>query len=121
MGRSPAPLGKWRLNHVVEYVDANLSQKICLSDLSSVAGLSRMHFASQFRVSTGISPHTYIVQRKIEYSKQLLLDKSMAIAEVAALIGFSSQAHFTGVFKQIVGDTPHRWRQHHLDSRRRPF
>jgi AraC-like DNA-binding protein len=74
-----------------------------------------MHFAAQFRAATGRSPHNYILRRKVAYSQQLLLDPQLSIADVAAIMGFSSQAHFAVVFKRIVGKrivgkTPVRWR-----------
>jgi AraC-like DNA-binding protein len=47
----------------------------------------------------------------VAYSQRLLLDPQLSIADVAAMIGFSSQAHFTVVFKKIIGKTPVRWRQ----------
>jgi AraC family transcriptional regulator len=109
------PLAPWRLQRVVDYVESHLSDRISLSDLSEVAGLSRMHFAAQFRLATGVSPHSYIITRKVERAKQLLLDQAFSIVDIALLLGFSSQAHFTQIFKKAIGDTPHRWRQniHH--------
>jgi AraC family transcriptional regulator len=105
------PLAPWRLQRVVDYVESHLSDRISLSDLSKAAGLSRMHFAAQFRLATGVSPHSYIITRKVERAKQLLLDEAFSIVDIALLLGFSSQAHFTQVFKKALGDTPHRWRQ----------
>ena len=105
------PLPKWRLKRAVDYIEANLTRSIYLAELSKAAGLTRMHFAAQFRAATGCSPHNYILRRKVAYSQRLLLDPRLPIADVAAMMGFSSQAHFTVVFKRIVGKTPVRWRQ----------
>jgi AraC family transcriptional regulator len=110
-GKPPArPLQKWRLKRVVDYVDANLSSKVRLLDLAAVAGLSRMHFACQFRVATGLRPHEFLLQRRICRSKELLRGTSMTIAEIALTVGFLTQAHFTTVFKHFVGYTPRQWR-----------
>ena len=103
-------LQKWRLKRVVEYIDANLSSKIGLLDLAAVSGLSRMHFACQFRVATGLRPHEFLLQRRICRSKELMRDTSMTIAEIALTVGFLTQAHFTTVFKRFVGYTPRQWR-----------
>jgi AraC family transcriptional regulator len=105
------PLSKWRLKRAVDYIEANLTRPVYLAELSNVVGLTRMHFAAQFRAATGCSPHNYILRRKVAHSQRLLLDPQLSIANVAAMIGFSSQAHFTVVFKRIVGKTPVRWRQ----------
>jgi AraC-like DNA-binding protein len=109
--RRPSPLPKWRLKRVVDYIEANVTKPIYLAELSNVAGLTRMHFAAQFRAATGCSPYNHILRRKVAYSQRLLLDPQLSIAHVAAVMGFSSQAHFTVVFKRVVGKTPVRWRQ----------
>jgi AraC family transcriptional regulator len=108
--RPTRALQKWRLKRVVEYVDANLSNRVSLLDLAAVAGLSRMHFASQFRVATGLRPHEFLLRRRIRRSKELLRTSPMAIVEIAFAVGFQTQAHFTTVFKRFVGHSPRQWR-----------
>jgi AraC family transcriptional regulator len=103
-------LQKWRLKRVTEYVDNHLSDKIRLLDLAAVAGLSRMHFASQFRVATGLRPHEFLLRRRIRRSEELLRSSSMEIIEIALSVGFQTQAHFSTVFKRFVGFTPRQWR-----------
>jgi AraC-like DNA-binding protein len=109
-GRQVRALQKWRLKRVSEYVDNHLAAKISLADLAAVAGLSRMHFASQFRAATGLRPHEYILRRRIRRAEELLRNSTMAIVEVALTVGFQTQAHFTTVFKRFVGWTPRHWR-----------
>jgi AraC-like DNA-binding protein len=106
-----SPLPKWRLKRAIDYIEAHLTRPIYLAELSNVAGLTRMHFAAQFRAATGCSPHNYILRRKVAYSQHLLREPQLSIADVAIMMGFSSQAHFTVVFKRIVGKTPVRWRR----------
>jgi AraC family transcriptional regulator len=103
-------LQKWRLKRVVEYIDNHLSAKISLLDLAAVAGLSRMHFASQFRKATGVRPHEYLLTRRIRRGAELLRASEMPIVEIALTVGFQTQAHFTTVFKRFIGCTPCRWR-----------
>ncbi len=105
------PLPPWRLKRVVEYINANLLDDLCLRDLSGAAGLSRMHFAAQFRAATGVTPHTYVLQRRIDESKSLLLESEQAIRDVAKAVGFKDAAHFISVFRRVMGVTPGRWRQ----------
>jgi AraC family transcriptional regulator len=105
------PLVKWRLKRAVDYIEANLTRPIYLAELSNAAGLTRMHFAAGFRSATGCSPSNYILRRKVARSQELLLDPLLSIVDVSTMLGFSSQAHFTVVFKRIVGKTPLRWRQ----------
>ncbi|WP_456617820.1 MULTISPECIES: helix-turn-helix domain-containing protein [unclassified Bradyrhizobium] len=103
-------LPKWRLRRVEEYVKAHFDHCISLSDLAGAAGLSRMHFAAQFRAATGYRPREYLLHQRIEHAKSLLSHTETSLAEVALTVGFCTQAHFSTVFKRIVGDTPARWR-----------
>jgi AraC family transcriptional regulator len=103
-------LPKWRLRRVEEYVRANYHRGLGLAELANAAGLSRMHFAAQFRVATGYRPHEYLLQQRIETAKSLLTETNMALAEIAMSVGFSTQAHFSTVFKRMTDRTPARWR-----------
>ncbi|MET4279418.1 MULTISPECIES: AraC family transcriptional regulator [unclassified Bradyrhizobium] len=109
-GRHVQGLQKWRLKRVIDYIDAAMSSKINSRDLAAVAGLSRMHFASQFRVATGLRPHEFLLQRRIRRAAELMRDTTMPIIEIALSVGFQTQAHFTTVFKQFTGCTPRNWR-----------
>jgi AraC family transcriptional regulator len=103
-------LAPWRMTRVIEFIECNLAKPICLADVSAVSGLSRMHFAAQFRLTTGLRPHEYLLRRRIERAKQLLCESNPAVIDVARRVGFRNSAHFTTVFKRLVGETPHRWR-----------
>jgi AraC family transcriptional regulator len=108
--REAAALPQWRMSRVVEYVDAHLSEAIGLADIAESAGLTRMHFAAQFRRATGLRPHEYLLRRRIEHAQSLLRTPRYSIIDVALSCGFRSQGHFTTVFKHFVGETPYRWR-----------
>jgi len=114
-GRRHTPLQKWRMKRVVDYVDAHLSQRITLADISAAAGLTRMHFAAQFRAATGMRPHDYLLQRRIDRAQELLRDPKLALVDIALSVGFQTQAHFTTVFKRFAGETPNRWRRQALE------
>jgi AraC-like DNA-binding protein len=103
-------LQKWRLKRVIEYVDARLATRITLADMAAVAGLSRMHFASQFRMATGLRPHQFLLRRRVQRAEGLLQNTTMSIVEIALTVGFQTQAHLTTVFKRFMGCTPGRWR-----------
>lgn len=109
-GRDIQALQKWRLKRVVDHIDASMSSKITSRDLAAIAGLSRMHFASQFRVATGLRPHEFLLQRRIRRAAELMRDTTMTIMEITFAVGFQTQAHFTTVFKRFAGCTPRRWR-----------
>jgi len=113
-------LPKWRLKRVQEYVDAHLDESISLADLAKVVGLSRMHFAAQFRAATGYRPHDYLLYQRIESAKAILSSTDMPLAEVALTVGFHAQAHFSTVFKRLTGETPARWRCSVMSDRHPP-
>jgi len=104
-------LSKWRLKRATEYMAANIENTISLADIAAATGLSRMHFAAQFRVATGLRPHEYLLQRRIERAQELLLTPRKPLVEIAFDVGFKTQAHFTTVFARLVGETPNVWRQ----------
>jgi AraC-like DNA-binding protein len=104
-------LSKWRLKRATEYMDANLAEPVSLADIAAAAGLSRMHFAAQFRMATGLRPHEYLLQRRIERARELLLHSLLPLVEIALDVGFKTQAHFTTVFARLVNETPNAWRQ----------
>jgi AraC-like DNA-binding protein len=106
-------LVKWRHKRVLEFVEANLSNPIRLPDLARAAGLSRMHFAAQFRAATGVRPHEFVLRRRMERAQDMLRDSALPLAQVALGVGFQTQAHFTTVFRAHVHETPGRWRQLH--------
>ncbi|RUX82380.1 AraC family transcriptional regulator [Mesorhizobium sp. M7A.F.Ca.CA.001.07.2.1] len=104
-------LQKWRLKRVMAYVDEHIGEAISLADLARAAGLSRMYFAARFRMATSLRPHEYILRRRIERAKDMLIKTNDSLVDIAFNVGFQTQAHFTTVFKRFAGITPGRWRQ----------
>jgi AraC family transcriptional regulator len=115
-GREPSALPQWRINRVAEFVDSHLGENISLADIASSTGLTRMHFAAQFRRATGMRPHEFLLQKRIERAQDLLRTSRHSILDVALCCGFRSQAHFTTVFKRFVGATPKSWQTSALDA-----
>jgi len=94
------------LRVVVEYIEAHLPENISLRVLADVAGLSTFHFARLFRASTGLSPHRFIVQNRVDRARDMLRHNNRSIAEVALAVGFCDQSHFAMHFKRRCGKTP---------------
>jgi AraC family transcriptional regulator len=115
--QTDAPKGHWihpaqRWTHVLELIEANLDSPLRVHDLARAANLSPFHFAREFRKRLGTSPHAYVTAHRVERAGRLLLESSMPIREIAVRVGFSTQAHFSGVFKQRTGATPGEFRRH---------
>lgn len=110
---APHSLAPRRLRRVLDFIDENLADDIELDDLASVAGSSRFHFARAFRDATGFPPYRYLVHRRIDSAKTLLVQGDLSIEQVAAQCGFKSSAQFAVMFKQVFGTTPSRFRREH--------
>ena len=109
-GRDSAlPLGKLRT--VLEYIEASLDADLTLAQLAAAVHLSAYHFARQFKAATGMPPHQYVIARRVARAQQLLHpDWDLALAEIAARVGFADQSQFTHHFKRLVGVTPRHFR-----------
>lgn len=102
-------LAPHHLRRIDEWIEAHIEGTIRLKELAALIDLSEFHFHRMFRASRGISPHTWIMARRIARAKDMLQDH--AIARIAAACGFSSQSHFTRAFKAETGMTPAAYRQ----------
>jgi AraC family transcriptional regulator len=104
-------LPKWRIRRLEEFLAANIEKRISLDDMAAAVGLSKMHFAAQFRVATGFRPREYLLFKRIERAKAMMTASSMPLVEVAFAVGFNAQAHFSTVFKRFTGKSPAQWKQ----------
>lgn len=99
-------LGPAILKKTVHFIHENLSEDISITRLAGEVELSTAHFARMFKNSTGLSPHQYVLLCRINRSKQLLMDRKLTLAEIAAKTGFCDQSHFTRSFQKLVHTTP---------------
>jgi AraC-like DNA-binding protein len=107
-------LAAWQLRLAREMLLASVDQQVPLPELAAACRLSVSHFVRAFGQSTGLSPHRWIVERRIEMSKDLLTaGKRHSLADVALRCGFSDQSHFTRSFSRAAGITPGAWRRIH--------
>jgi AraC family transcriptional regulator len=96
---------------VKEMLLARLSGDISLDELAAACGLSRSHFARAFRTSVGQPPHRWLLARRVDRARDLLLLSGLSLAEIAVASGFANQSHFTAVFTRSVGASPGAWRR----------
>jgi AraC family transcriptional regulator len=109
LSASPSPLPHPKLPQAIDYIQAHLSESFTIAELASTVQMSPYHFSRCFKQSTGLSPHQYILQQRIESAKRLL-STSLPLIEVAYQAGFATQSHFNRHFKRIVGLTPTQFR-----------
>ena len=99
-------LASKKLKRVLDYINDHLEQKIEIEELATLAQLSQYHFSRVFKESTGLSPHQYVIQQRVEKAKQLLSQRTMTISEVALASGFTHQSHLNRHFKGLLNITP---------------
>ncbi len=103
-------LPKSKLRQVTDYIHDNLSQDLPLVELAQMTGLSTSRFKCLFKQSTGLSPHQYVIQQRVERAKRLLATTALTIREVAIEVGFADQSHLARLFRRMTGSTPKEYR-----------
>jgi AraC family transcriptional regulator len=111
---SGGKLADWQMKRLKAYVDCHLGETIHLTDLSEVAQRSKSHFCRIFKRSFGQTPHDYVTARRLERAKTLMLQSDEQLCVIAALCGFTDQAHLSRLFRLHSGETPAAWRRRRL-------
>jgi AraC-like DNA-binding protein len=108
---APACVGREQgpIQRVIDIIAERFSEDIPLAELAAEAGLSRFHLIRAFHRHTGLTPHAYLINRRVEIAKARLRSGER-LADVATATGFADQAHLTRVFKMRVGITPGMYR-----------
>jgi AraC family transcriptional regulator len=105
-GLSPKVLGR-----AIERLRSETNADVSLAALAADAGLSRFHFCRAFKESTGLSPHAWLRQYRLEQAMNMLRDTNVSVVSVAAALGYSSQTAFAAAFRKLTGETPSDWRR----------
>lgn len=100
-----------KIQEAISYIHSNYRSKITLDDIAARCELSRFYFTRLFKDQTGSTVRDYLEQVRIQRAKQMLLDPTMAIADIAAEVGFTEQAYFANVFRERVSQTPSEYRR----------
>jgi AraC family transcriptional regulator len=99
------------LRRALERLRSGSDGDVSLAALASDAGLSRFHFCRAFKESTGLSPHAWLRQQRLDQAMNMLRETNASIESVAAELGYASQTAFTAAFKKLTGETPSDWRR----------
>ena len=101
------------LRRIEEYVDAHLEAPLNVDGLAVNLGMSTSNFARSFRHAVGLTPHGYVMRRRLSRAKELLANTDLALVEIALATGFADQSHFSRRFHQLVGLPPKAFRAQH--------
>jgi AraC family transcriptional regulator len=109
----PLPQGgfsRLQLKRATDFMQSNLGDPLTMAELATATGLSPSHFARRFKVSTGVPPHQFLMQMRVERAKRMLRGGA-SIIEIALTCGFTHQEHMTRIFRRAVGLTPAAYRR----------
>lgn len=105
-----------RLQRVLSHVGENIGKDLTVAELAQVVGMSQYYFSKLFKMSTGTTPHQYVMRQRVERAQELLRERQLTLVEIATNVGFETQSHFTSVFRRLVGITPKRFRDMRSDG-----
>ena len=103
-------MAQWKLRRALDYIEENIDRDIGLEELSKTIDMSPHYFCRAFRKSVGMPPYRYLISRRIERSKDLLVSTDKDVTEIALKVGFSSHSHFSTAFRRAVGHAPSTYR-----------
>jgi AraC family transcriptional regulator len=104
-------LAPWQARRAREFLNANLDGDISLASVAAECNLSVSHFAHAFRRTFGRPPHRWLMERRVDAVKSLLLTTRLTLAEVANKCGFADQSALSRSFKRVLGESPGEWRR----------
>lgn len=109
--KSSGGLTARQLKTVTDYLDAHLAQPVDPGSLAQLVRLSTSHFHRAFKASTGLPPHAWLTELRLQRARELMLDTGLSLAQVALQTGFADQPHFTRIFTRSIGVSPRAWRK----------
>jgi AraC family transcriptional regulator len=104
-------LSRHKLQLVLTYIADHLDQPLQLADLAALVQMAPYHFLRVFRQSTSVTPHQYVLARRIERAQAFLKDPTIPITTIAFRVGFQTPSHFTQHFRRQTGVTPTAYRR----------
>ena len=104
-------LSKYRLQQAIDYINEHLGENLSLAAIAAELDMSQYYFCRLFKQSTGMTPHQYLIQQRVERAKQLLKQPEQTVTSIAIECGFANQSHFAKQFRQHTGVTPKQFRK----------
>jgi AraC family transcriptional regulator len=96
-------LPAWRLRHVIDYVEAHLDSDLTLAELAAVAGFSLSHFKTLFRQAMGMPVHRYVMERRLNRARQLMMEGKRSMTDIALETGFAHPSHLARSMRRVLG------------------
>lgn len=100
-----------RLSLAKDYIHATLAESHSLADIAKIVHLSPHHFLRSFKEAFGVTPHTYLTQKRMERAQYLLAHTTHSVTEICMDVGYESPSSFSNLFRRKVGLSPRAYRQ----------
>ncbi|EQB4544722.1 TPA: helix-turn-helix domain-containing protein [Pseudomonas aeruginosa] len=104
-------LAPWQLKKTNELIAEHLAEGVSVERLAKECGLSRSYFSKAFKSSTGLSPHEWLMQMRVDRAKDMMLRGDESLSQISLACGFSDQAHFSRAFLRLTKSSPSAWRR----------
>jgi AraC family transcriptional regulator len=99
-------LSSLQVQRVIDFIEANLDNSLTNGRLADVAGVSSSYMQREFKISRGTSVHRYVMERRVERARALLMQRSLPASEIALAAGFSHQSHMARWIRRVLGVAP---------------
>lgn len=107
----------WQRRKIMQFIEEHLTETIKVDQLAALTKLSKTYFSRVFSAAYGESPYNYILRRRMELAKELIVETDLALSEIALDCGMADQAHLCKTFKKVFGTTPNYWRRQETTRR----
>jgi AraC family transcriptional regulator len=101
----------WQARKVRDYIDSHIIGRILVSDLCALVRLSEAHFSRSFKRTFGEPPHAFVLNRRLHFAAEYMLQTDLQLCDIALRCGFADQAHFSKHFRHANGLSPSAWRR----------
>jgi AraC family transcriptional regulator len=105
------PISAYKLRSAMSFIQANLGENLTVIAIARAIGMSPFHFAHAFRAATGLPPHKFVMQRRLEMAKSLLRTTKLSLTDIAQRVGYSSPSHFSAGFQRLARVSPSDYRK----------
>ena len=102
------------IKEALTFIEQNYQRDISIEEIAAVSGLNRSYFGKVFRDAVGESPQAYLLHYRMARAAQLLKETRLSIGEIASLVSYDNQLHFSRAFKNVHGVSPREYRSTHL-------
>ncbi|MEV4610743.1 helix-turn-helix transcriptional regulator [Neorhizobium sp. LMR1-1-1.1] len=101
----------WQRRKIMQFIEEHLTETIKVEELAALTKLSKTYFSRVFKSAYKESPYNYVLRRRMELAKELIIETDTALSEIALDCGMADQAHLCKTFRKVFGTTPNYWRR----------